>query len=304
MTAHATTNRPRVSRFQWIALVVLLVSAVSLQLTVEGRFMPPPSIPSVVWVRSPEVMRRLTLGFNTLWADIYWIRTIQFFGDTRRSADPKKNYDLLYPLLDVTTGLDPHFYIAYRLGAILLSEGYPSGAGKPEEALALLQKGMREMPDKWQYLHDAGFVNYWWRRDYQAAAQWLLKAERMPGAPKWLAPVAASMLAEGGSSESARALWTEMAANAEHEWLRQAARRGLMQLEAEAHLEILQRAVNKFYDDNGRFPASWSEMVDAHLVRRTPVDPTGYVYAIDRVSGAVNVSQGSQLFPLRGRGTP
>ena len=38
-------------------------------------------------------------------------------------------YQLLYPLLDITTTLDPHFNIAYRFGAIFLSEPYPGGAG-------------------------------------------------------------------------------------------------------------------------------------------------------------------------------
>ena len=33
-----------------------------------------------------------------------------------------KNYDLLYPLLDLVTTLDPRFIVAYRFGAIFLSE--------------------------------------------------------------------------------------------------------------------------------------------------------------------------------------
>ena len=106
---------------------------------------------------------------------------MQYYGDTKLSVDEKKNYDQLYPLLDITTSLDPHFNIAYRFGSILLSEGYPNGPGQTDEAIALLQKGIREMPGKWQYFHDAGFVEYWWRRDSQAAADWFMKALEAAG---------------------------------------------------------------------------------------------------------------------------
>ena len=78
-------------------------------------------------------MRRLAVGFNGIWADIYWIRAVQYYGDTKLSVDEKKNYDLLYPLLDITTSLDPHFNIAYRFGSILLVRGV-SERTRPDRA--------------------------------------------------------------------------------------------------------------------------------------------------------------------------
>jgi hypothetical protein len=296
-----TTPAPtRTSFRRWTALFVLLAVAVGTQIALAD--MQRPVAPETVsWVRSPMLMRRLTLGFNDLWADIYWIRAVQYFGETKLSKDETKSYERLYPLLDVTTTLDPRFNIAYRLGAILLSEGYPSGAGNTEQAIALLEKGLREMPDKWQYAHDAGFVCYWWKRDPTAAAQWFLKASAIPGAPNWLQPVAASMLSEGGDREPARRLWREMAETAEHEWLRESARRGLMQIDAEEHIELLKRIVDEYRHRTGRFPATWHELIGAGILRQSPVDPSGYVYALDPDSGAVDVAIGSRLYPLRRR---
>ena len=296
----ATPSRTRTSLRRWTALVVLLAVAVGTQIALEGM-QRPTAAEAVTWVRSPALMRKLTLGFNDLWADVYWIRAVQYFGDTKLSKDETKNYDRLYPLLDITTTLDPRFNIAYRLGAILLSEGYPSGAGNTDQAIALLEKGLREMPEKWQYANDAGFVSYWWKRDPALAAQWFLKASQIPGAPNWLQPVAASMLTEGGEREPARRLWLEMAETAEHEWLREAARRGLMQIDAEEHLEVLRRIVNEYRDRTGRFPATWHELIGAGIIRQSPVDPSGYVYALDPVSGDVDVAPGSRLYPLRRR---
>jgi hypothetical protein len=284
-----------------VALVVLLVSGPATQIAVEGRLQRPPLLPGVHWVQSADLMRRLAVGFNGIWADIYWISAVQYFGDTKLSVDDKKNYDQLYPLLDITTSLDPHFNIAYRLGSVLLSEGYPNGPGQTEQAIELLQKGIRAMPDKWQYYHDAGFVEYWWRRDRQAAAQWFIKGSKLPGAPNWMEPLAASVLAEGGERDASRELWLRLARSAEHAWLRQAANRGLLQLDAEADIELLEALVHKFYDMFGRFPTRWQDMTQIKMLGNLPRDPTGTEYTLDPVAGTVNVSPTSTLYPLRSR---
>jgi hypothetical protein len=289
------------SAFWWVALVVLLVGAPAAQVALEGRLQKPPVMQGVQWIQSPGLMRRLAVGFNDIWADIYWIRAVQYYGDTKLSVDQKKNYDQLYPLLDITTSLDPNFNIAYRFGSILLSEGYPNGPGNTDQAITLLQKGINEMPNKWQYYHDAGFVEYWWRRDSQAAAGWFMKASKQPGAPNWLKPLAASVLAEGGELDASRELWTLLAETAEHEWIRQAAKRGLMQLDAENHIVLLEKLVHQFYDRYGRFPKGWQDMTQIKMLRNFPMDPASVVYTLDPVTGAVNVSPKSMLYPLRSR---
>lgn len=296
------TSAPRHSPYLWMVLVVLLLAAAASQVTLEGKLARAADTPDVVWIQSSDLMRRLTSGFSTIWADIYWIRAVQYYGDTKLSTDEKKNYDRLYPLLDVTTTLDPRFNVAYRFGAILLSESYPNGPGDPDQALKLLGKAMRVMPDKWEYYHDAGFVEYWWRRDGRAAADWFLKGSKLPGAPDWLRPVAASVLAEGGERDASRAMWMQISETADHEWVRQTALRGLQQLDAEEQIDVLlEKVINPFYDERGRFPQSWNELVTAGRLRGIPVDPAGTPYTLNPVSGEVDVSKDSRLWPMRGR---
>jgi hypothetical protein len=282
----------------WAALVLLLTGAIGTQVAVSGAFDQYAPAQEVQWVRSPAVMRRLVLGFDALAADVYWIRAIQYYGGIKLSHDEHKNYDFLYPLLDHTTTLDPRFNIAYRFGAILLSEGYPNGPGRPDEAIALLEKGIRESPDRWEYFLDAGFVYYWWEHDTRTAADWFLRASKLPKSPNWLQPLAASMLAEGGEQGAARLLWTQLAQTAEQEWMRRTARTRLQQLDAEAAIDQLQPIVNRFYDLAKRFPNGWNEVVGAGLVRGIPLDPTGVPFALDPVSGQVDVAQSSSLYPL------
>jgi len=294
-----TSSRPeRSRRLRWGALGVLGVCAIGTQVALDGAFTTFAPERAVQWVRSPGATRRLTLGFGTLAADLYWIRAVQYYGSTKLSEAKNKNYDLLYPLLDIATTLDPRFNIAYRMGAILLSEGYPDGPGRPEEAITLLDKGIQESPTRWEYYLDAGFVHYWWRRDPQQAADWFQRAAKLPGAPNWLRPLAASVLAEGGERGAARVLWTQMAETAEHDWLRQTARVRLLQLDAEDTVEQLQEVVNRFYDQAGRFPSGWSDLVRAGQLRGVPLDPSGVAYALDPVSGAVDTAADSPLSPL------
>lgn len=288
---------PLISPWRWIALALLLPAAVGAQVAFEDVYVPRETRPETLWVRSPGLMRRLSVGFAAVMADVYWIRAVQFYGDTKLSTATNRNYDLLYPLLDTTTTLDPRFNIAYRFGAILLSEGYPNGPGDVDQAITLLEKGMRAMPEKWQYYYDAGFVEYWWR-DHKAASEWFLKASKLPGAPPYLPTLAARALAEGGDRETARALWQELA-TAEHEWLRQSARRALMRLDAEEYIEAFQRIVNDFQKDNGRYPTGWIELVQQGRIRGIPLDPSGVPYGLDPVSGAVGVTPESPLYPLR-----
>ena len=173
----------------WILPAVasaLLVGVVALQ-RIRDRMEPlprPQGNRSLMYVQSPEVARRLALTFDALAADIYWMRAIQHYGGTKRAIDSVGgSYDLLYPLLDLTTSLDPNFRIAYRFGAIFLSEPLPTGAGRPDLAIGLLEKGLRAQPDRWEYAQDIGFVHYWWRRDYMEAAAWFLRAAKISGAP-------------------------------------------------------------------------------------------------------------------------
>ena len=59
-------------------------------------------------------------------------------------------------------------------------------------------------------MEDIGFVYYWWLQDYRQAAEWFKGAGERPGAPAWLAPLAATTLAQGGDRRSSRLLWTQL----------------------------------------------------------------------------------------------
>lgn len=237
------------------------------------------------------------LSFTDLAADLYWMRAVIHYGGERRSSAETSRYALLYPLLDIATTLDPRFDVAARLGAIFLSEGYPGGPGRPDQAIQLLEKGLRNEPDRWQYRHDIGFVNYWWLRNYPEAARQFQMAADMPGGPAWMRTMAAVTLTRGGDRDAARKLWTEMLAVADVDWIRRAATYGLQQIQALDEIDELQRRAAAVAARTGRTPETWDELIAARAISGTPVDPTGVPYVLGP-GGTVTLDRASSLNPL------
>jgi len=298
--------------FVAMAAAVLLAGAVKLQAVRETAY-PQAGVDEdgTLYVTSGAAVRRLTGAYNALAADAYWIRAIQYYGGIKRrmmrkplAPDPPSmiaadvdEYRDLYPLLDITTTLDPRFHIAYRFGAVFLAEPYPGGPGRPDLAIRLLEKGLRERPDKWEYMEDIGFVHYWYRRDYRAAARWFDLASQIPGAPWWLRSLAATTLIQGGDRQSSRTIWEAIRQSAEVDWLRSDAERRLVQLRALDDIDALQATVDRAAAQIGTEPDSWAVVAEAARRKGVPLDPAGVPYEL-APGGRVQLSHRSPLWPL------
>ena len=293
------------------AIAVLFAVAVWLQTLRDRRYQLASSDEETLYL-SRRATSRIVFSQRPLASDLYWIRAIQYYGGHTKDATARVDdalepppalaarapvaFDLLYPLLDITTTLDPRFNIAYRFGSIFLSETYPHGPGRPDQAVALLEKGLSAMPDKWQYWQDIGFVYYWNVHDYVKAADAFNRGADVPGAPWWLRSLAATTLAKGGDRGASRLLWQQLYDTANNEYARNAARTKLQQLDAIEIIEQLQRAVDAFAARTGAPVTSWRMLVEAGVVRGIPLDPAGAPY--DLVSSHVQLSPQSPLFPL------
>ena len=268
---------------------MLMAAVVQVQSARELAYPAGTDAGDTLYLKSGDTLRHLTVSLNALASDLYWIRAIQHYGGTKRrlaetpglpqTPSASTNYELLYPLLDITTSLDPRFRIAYRFGAVFLAETYPNGPGRPDLAVQLLEKGLGAQPDKWEYMQDIGFVHYWYNHDYKVAAAWFQRAGEVPGAPWWLRSLAATTLAQGGDRRSSRTMWLAIRESADVDWLRRDADRRLIQLDALDQIEQLQNLIDR-----------------AGVLRGVPLDPAGVPYEI--VEGRVRLSQKSPLWPL------
>jgi hypothetical protein len=291
---------PRVRVGAWVVLAGLIALAVMLQIVRDRWYVRPgEDLDPVLYLQSGAVTRRIVKPYAAVVADLDWIRAVQHYGGDHGS-DRAKKYQMLYPLLDRATTLDPVFNIAYRFGAIFLAEPYPRGAGRPDQAIALLQKGIAAQPRKWEYFEDIGFVYYWQLRDYQAAAQWFERAGSIPGAPWWMRTMAAITLAKGGDRHSSRLLWEELGRTADNEWIRGQSALRLQQLDAMDQIDQLQTVVQRYRMRTGRSAQSWTDLAGAGLLRGIPVDPSSTPYVLNAETGTVTVAQSSALFPMPG----
>lgn len=285
-------------RLPWLlGACALLTAAMGLQAVSLGQ-RPPRELPAVLYLQSPEVARRIALSFDMLASDLYWMRALQHFGATRLRTSGPRTFENLYPFLDLATSLDPRFVVAYRFGAIFLSEAPPGGPGRPDLAVRLLEKGVAATPDRWQYFQDIGFVHYWWTGEYAKAADAFSKGAAIAGAPWWMQSLAAVTLTQGGDRQTSRLLWRALSQSAENDWLRRDAQRRLTQLDALDHIDQLEAAIGRARRSGMAAPWSWGQLLQGRFLAGVPIDPTGVPYVIDMNSGRVDVGRQSPLWPL------
>jgi tetratricopeptide (TPR) repeat protein len=299
-----SSNRATAISFA-LVLVVLVAGTVGLQMARDRAYGDLRVEERVLYVPSGQLLEKMALSYDSLLADVYWIRALQHYGGDRRSNRAQR-FELLYPLLDITTTLDPRFAIAYRFGATFLSEPYPGGAGRPDLAIQLLEKGVRAQPQKWQYHEDIGFIHYQ-LGEYQAAAREFQLGGDLPGSPWWLRSLAAVTLTRGGSREASRFLWQRILAEATDAWLRDNATMRLMQLDALDQIDALNARIREYSRRVGHLPDSWEAMIAAGLLSALPVDPTGVPFVLNRSTGEATLMPASRLAPLpdiRSEGAP
>src|SRR5579872_3839690 len=108
-------NHPR--RVIWVATSLLITCLIgsALLLTEVDKLRTNSTLHEVLYITSPRAAKRMSLGYDGLMADIYWTRAVQYFGN--HHAHGSQEYNLLAPLLTITTALDPHLTIAYDFGS-------------------------------------------------------------------------------------------------------------------------------------------------------------------------------------------
>ncbi|HKG97407.1 MAG TPA: hypothetical protein VKA97_06325 [Pyrinomonadaceae bacterium] len=223
-----------------------------------------------------KTARRISLAFNGLTADWYWMRSLQYVG-RKMLNHPRDfpidnlrelNVKLLAPLLDTTTTLDPEFLEPYEYAAIVL----PSI--DVQEAIRITQKGIQANPNAWRLYQHLGYI-YWQQQDYQAAGETYGRGAQIPGAPAWMQAMKAKMAAEGGSRSTAREIYTRMYEQSGEEQVRDMARKRLLQLDSLDQRDGLSRVLSAFQARAGKCHNTWKEIEPIFRALRVPVDASG-----------------------------
>ena len=235
------------------------------------------TLEEVVYISSPKFVKRASLGYDALLADIYWTRAVQYFGGQHRSGGGR--YELLWPLLNITTQLDPHLFPAYEFGSTFLSAQPPNGAGTPEKAIELVEYGIRNNSDDWHLYYDLGFI-YYDLKDYRGAADAFLRGSRVPNAHPFLKILAAQMAEHGGDLRTAQMLWSATYETTHDKLIRANAATHLRALQADQDVTELEGLVARYRQIAGHPPSSFAEMARAGYLHGVPADPLGIPYQL------------------------
>jgi hypothetical protein len=229
-------------------------------------------------LRSPKLVKLLSLEYAPLMADIYWTRAVQYYGVEHAKRSMK--YELLWPLLDITTTLDPNLIPAYRFGGMFLSDAPPKGAGRPDLAIQLIERGIEKNPEYWRFYEDLGFVYYFDLKDYTKAAKAFEEGGNKPDAQIWMKIMAAKIAAEGESLETSVFLWKEVYDTTKDPQVKENAANHLKMLRVKEDCRQIDLLSNEYERRFGRRPTRLNELVQAGLLPGPPVDPAGYVYEL------------------------
>jgi hypothetical protein len=268
------TSRRSTSVIAASTLVVTMSMSVLLLRGID-RTRPNATLDDVLLISSPNVLKRVSLGYDGLMADIYWTRAAH---------------------------LDPKLLVTYEFGGNFLAPPPPGGAGEPERAVRLLEYGIQQNPDEWRLYMNLGHIYFLELKDYGKAEAVFERGSRVPNAHPSLAVMAALMAQHAGNLDTARALWTATYQTATNKDIRDNAFEHLIALRVDQDVTRLQAAVAAFQQRMGRPPASMAELAAAEGWPGLPADPdhVPYVLKSDALVGVRNPDN----FPFITLGVP
>jgi tetratricopeptide (TPR) repeat protein len=260
------------------SLLAICFCASAMLIHFVDRLRPQVAIEDVLYLKS-STLKRMSLGYTGLVADIYWTRAVQYYGSGHVLG--ASHYDLLAPLLNITTDLDPKLQVAYEYGSAFLSPPPPAGAGQPDEAVALVKKGIDANPDSWRLYRCLGFLHFMDRQDYDAAAKAFQRGSELPNAHPGLKILAGRMAQKAGDLETARLMWGITYDTAQAESIKENAALHLIAIQVAEDVAGLEKIVDLYRTQTGHFPSGFRDLATANMLAGIPADPYGQAYVFN-----------------------
>ena len=219
-------------RLIWASIFILALSgSILVERSLEARGATSQLPDEPLFVPSPTFLRYASLGYKTMVADLMWIRATQRFGKEVMSKKKwERKHKFLFPFLDLTVSLDPHFIDAYRFGGLLLDV-----VKQYDNAIALYKKGYAANPDRWEMPHDLGRLYYLTLHDYEKALYWWKITNELPGRPEYIPRFVPRLYEKAGHREMAIKLWLELYEATDSEWFRGVIKKELEKVGVRVH---------------------------------------------------------------------
>ncbi|HEY7162440.1 MAG TPA: hypothetical protein VH815_14335 [Acidobacteriota bacterium] len=242
----------------------------------------------MLYLPSGKYLKPVSFGYYTLLSDFVYLWSIQYYGDPIFS--PKMEY--LKHTYDIITELDPYYIDAYQTGALFM---FYEGRN-PKAGLELLDKGIAKNPGEWILPADAGFYCYMNLKDKPRAIEYFNKVVKIPTAPSQAKRFLAGMHFQLGDKKIAYDLWKEVYETADKAHIKQIAYQHMHDLKVLVDMESLNKAIQQYQKQNGKFPDNLEQLYASRLITEIPVDPDGNSYRYDPRTGKVQYSQELKIY--------
>ena len=235
----------------------------------------------LVFVPSASFVKRASLGFDNLVADLLWLRTVRYV--FREHKGPNR-FKWLKEMLQIVSEMDPHFCQVYWWGGGWLY----MDADRPEDGIEFLKKGLKYCPDKWLIPYHLGKCYREKLFDEKRATFYFEKAYHTPGAPKALMLAVAAGYERQGLFDKAQRLWREAQRTTADPNIAQAAAKKVRDIQATIEtMAFLDRQIEAFQQKFGRIPDTLEELLLAGLITKVPAPAIRGRFQIDKTAGKV-----------------
>jgi len=144
------------------------------------------------YLPNPKVSKALSLGYHTMVADLFWIRTILIFSDFV-SHCRKENAEWLLTMMRMISHFDPKWRTLYFYGGTMMAVCEQVDAADEMYLLA-----HQNLPDDYFFPFSLAMNAYLYHKDYVAAEKWMREAAGKEGAPNWYNAAVAGMINQQG----------------------------------------------------------------------------------------------------------
>jgi tetratricopeptide (TPR) repeat protein len=166
----------------------------------------PPLQELVSGPHSLEDVAMIVGGFRSVAADVAWIQLLQnVSGNGPLGEDAQKPLPTLKEDTLRVVRIDPYFHRAYLFGAVILA--WFKSVDRPEEALEILQEGIRNNPNYWVFRSTVGAIVYKKKEDFPQVAHLLEDAVSQPDCPGLIKAILANTYKSMGQYRKALEVW-------------------------------------------------------------------------------------------------
>lgn len=247
-------------------MLLLLLANLAKNHIDEGKAQATHALPAIV--PTYPVAITLAVGYEAFAADMLWLRSLEYFGDSRFK---QTGFVAIVPLLELVLDLDPQYCVVYRKSGLILTSGEIMDLGRAEN---WLKRGVRECPDDWFIPFSLGFNLFFYQRRFSESAVYLAEAAKRPGAPDYTRDLAVRVGATGGDLDSTEAIIVDMMEQEDDEGVLRSLKERLDEVKTERVLRALDEVIEKA-KAGGATIERLDDLVALGFVKQLPVDPSG-----------------------------